>query len=604
MVGLTWALGSAVIVGEWYRWQGRASRGQEIEHPVKRLRRRGAQSRIASDDGGLSLQRLALEWLGPLGICLAVSLLVSLLFALVLAGRWAAMVQQEQLLDAARVTMGMLTSYYVLVLLVVVMLAWALQLEQQGGRQGRSPQAFIRSVTWVAYPVLLAAMVLIVVYTNLRPIHADMAYKQADPYDRQGMWDFTIVLDQEAIRLAPTEDFYYLFLGRAFLEKAKASPVAERPGRTFTLSEVLGLSPRRLTELSREDFFSLSETVLQRALEINPYNTDHSANMGRLYRTRAELSTDQAEKQAYLARALEYYEQATSLSPRAAHLFDEWGLVYFVMGDYPAAITKYEHSLTIDERYVHTYLSLGDAYMATNELEKAQEVYLQALEIDPSIPEVYSVLAYLYGKQGQLDEAISATQQVLALPGNERLLYSSYKNLAIFYRDQGRLDEAMVAAQEALARAPESERASIEELVSLFSAGGAVPQTEVMVQQYLAEGEAALNSGDWARADEAYNRALSLDSDLVIAHSALAYVYAQQGRLQEAEQENQIVLSAVPGDYATLKNLAIIYRQLERYQESLSYARQALDSPRALPEEKPQLELFIAEVQGLLEQGS
>ena len=55
-----------------------------------------------------------------------------------------------------------------------------------------------------------------------------MAYKQADPYDRQGMWDISIVLDQEAIRLAPTEDFYYLFLGRALMEKGKASPVQER----------------------------------------------------------------------------------------------------------------------------------------------------------------------------------------------------------------------------------------------------------------------------------------------------------------------------------------------------------------------------------------
>ena len=81
--------------------------------------------------------------------------------------------------------------------------------------------------------------------------------------------------------------------------------------------------------------------------------------------------------------------------------------------------------------------------MATNELDKAQEVYLEAIEIDPNIPEVHSVLSYLYGTQGRLDEAISATLQVLALPGNERLLYSSYKNLAIFYRDQGRLEEAM-----------------------------------------------------------------------------------------------------------------------------------------------------------------
>jgi tetratricopeptide (TPR) repeat protein len=311
------------------------------------------------------------------------------------------------------------------------------------------------------------------------------------------------------------------------------------------------------------------------------------------------------------------------------------------MGDYAAAILKYEESLTIDDRYAGAYLSLGDVYLVTGDLdraeaayrqaaeidpsasvsghklriylmlgdehlaagdlEEAQGFYLQAVEIDPAIPEVHSVLSYIYGKQGRYDEAVSATLQVLALPGNERLLYSTYKNLSIFYQELGRLDEAMVAAQEALARAPESERAGMEQLIAALSDGGAIPQTETMVQQYLAEGEAALSSGDWTRADEAYNRALSLNPNLIVAHSALAFVYAQQGRLEEAEQENQIVLAAIPGDYATLKNLAIISRQLGRYEESLSYARQALESPRAVPEEKTQLEMFIAEIQSLLD---
>jgi tetratricopeptide (TPR) repeat protein len=601
MLVLTWVLGSAVIVGEWHR--------REAQAPVTPGSQSlaGRKGRRASQQSGES-KTVAGSWLGPLGLCLAASFLISLVFALILAGRWAVMVKQTQLVAAAQVTMGMLTSYYVLALAAILMLATALLLKARADRSQPVLDApLVRPVVWGIYPVLLAAMVLIVVYTNLRPIHADMAYKQADPYDRQGMWDFSIVLDQEAIKLAPTEDFYYLFLGRAFLETGKTAPVTERPGRRFTLSEALRLSPQQMGDLSRADFFQLSEAVLLRALEINPLNTDHSANLGRLYRTRGELSADPATKQVLFEQALEYYEKATTLSPNAAHLFDEWGLVYFVMGDYEAAIRKYDYSRRIDDRYVHTYLSLGDAYMATEELDKAQEVYLEAIEIDPDIPEVYSVLSYLYGTQGRIEEAISATLRVLALPGNERLLYSSYKNLAIFYRDQGRLEEAMVAAQEALGRAPESERATIEELIRALAAAGATapagvdPRPEATVEQYLTEGEAALDGGDWARAADAYSRALILQPDLVVAHSALAYVYAQQGRLQEAAEENQIVLSAVPEDYATLKNLAIIYRQLGRYSESLSYARRAVESPGALPEEQTQLQAFIAEVQSLID---
>jgi tetratricopeptide (TPR) repeat protein len=171
--------------------------------------------------------------------------------------------------------------------------------------------------------------------------------------------------------------------------------------------------------------------------------------------------------------------------------------------------------------------------------------------------------------------------------------------LALFYREQGQLEDAMRAAQEALARAPENERASIQGLIAQLEAEGVTPQIDQSVQQYLTAGDAALKGQDWPVAEAAYKRALGLDPNLVVAHSALAYIYAQQGRLQEAEAENQIVLAAVPGDYATLKNLAIIYRQLGRLDDSLDHARAALESPFATEEEKNQLEMFIREVEAL-----
>jgi len=566
LVLITWLLGSTVIIAEW-------------------LRRTGPQS-----------------WRAPLGACLSISAVVALLFALVIAGRLAGVVRQQQLLDVTRVIMGTLTSYYVvvfaLVLLAALALSWTVSL----------PGPWIRPTTWWLYPVLIVGVALLVINGNLKVIHADITYKQAEPYERQDLWDFSIVLHQQAIRLAPQEDFYYLFLGRAFLEKAKSAPASDQAAplapsegaRTFRLSDVLRLSPQEMDRLSRDELLNCSDTVLQRARQINPLNTDHSANLGRLYRTRGELASGDM-RQEYLEQSLAYYEQATSLSPNAAHLYNEWGAVYMVMRDYEAAIAKYEESLAIDQEYVNTYLSLGDAYMAIDDLDRAEEYYVQAVQLDPDIPEVHSVLAYVYGKQGRIEEAIAETQSVLRLTKKERLLYNSYKNLALFYRELGRPEEAMRAAQEALAMAPDSERLGIQGLIDQLGGGGAAPDSALTIQQLLAEGEVALNSRQWDRAEEAYRKALALDSDLLMAHSALAYVYAQLGRLEEAERENQLVLAAVPGDLATLKNLAIIYRQLKMYNEAIDYAQQALASPQSSDEERTQLRLFINEVQKLKE---
>jgi tetratricopeptide (TPR) repeat protein len=273
-----------------------------------------------------------------------------------------------------------------------------------------------------------------------------------------------------------------------------------------------------------------------------------------------------------------------------------------MMREYDEAIAKYEYSLDIDARYINTYLSLGDAHMAVKAYEKAEEAYLEAVEIDPGMPQVHSVLAYLYGRQERIDEAITETLQVLELTKNKQLVYNSYKNLALYYQQVEKLDEAMQSAKEALARAPENERAAIQGLIGQLSQGGAALETDVLVQQFLSEGDVALNSKQWAEAEASYSKALGLDPNLVVAHSALAYIYAQQGRLEEAEKANQVVLAAIPGDFATLKNLAIIYRQLVRYDDAIAYAQQAFDSPAATEEDKAQLQMFVNEIQNLKSQ--
>ena len=85
---------------------------------------------------------------------------------------------------------------------------------------------------------------------------------------------------------------------------------------------------------------------------------------------------------------------------------------------------------------------------------------------------------------------------------------------------------------------------------------------------------------------------------MVQAHSALGYVYSKQGRLEEAVRENLLVLAISPADYASHKNLAILYQQLGRNAESLAEAKAALEN--APQEERSALESFIAQMESQL----
>ena len=124
--------------------------------------------------------------------------------------------------------------------------------------------------------------------TNLQVIQADIVYKRADPWDKQAtrsgnpdQWDNAIALYQHAIDLTPTEDFYYLWLGRAYLER---SSVTEDPGEKAALLDT-------------------AESRLQQAQKINPLNTDHTANLARLNTRWAEFS-DGDNRQSRLSRGV------------------------------------------------------------------------------------------------------------------------------------------------------------------------------------------------------------------------------------------------------------------------------------------------------------
>ena len=65
------------------------------------------------------------------------------------------------------------------------------------------------------------------------------------------------------------------------------------------------------------------------------------------------------------------------------------------------------------------------------------------------------------------------------------------------------------------------------------------------------------------------------DPNDVEAHSALAYIYAQQDRLNEAIAENQEVLELLPEDYDSWKNLAVLYNRQEQWSEALAAAQKA-----------------------------
>jgi tetratricopeptide (TPR) repeat protein len=266
---------------------------------------------------------------------------------------------------------GMLTQFYVAVLVLVLL----------AGRQLSGPPEEYRRLpgsdgSGFAIAAVVGVLALAGAWQfNLRVIHADIAFKVADPFtrsDNANSWQVALDLFKRSNRLAPQEDHYYLFLGKAYLEFTRLL----RDQSPFEVQELL----------------TQAESDLKRAQRINPLNTDHTANLARLYRFWAGIPGLVDNPGELLIESSDFYSRALVLSPNNAVLWNEWALLYLQeLGDPERGLELLMHSMDIDPFYAGTYGILGDyhaaqARAAVDDADrlaaagKAAEYYAGALE--------------------------------------------------------------------------------------------------------------------------------------------------------------------------------------------------------------------------------
>jgi tetratricopeptide (TPR) repeat protein len=420
------------------------------------------------------------DWPAGTVLFASLSMGLALIFGLGLAGLLAALTRAQatridDLVPISDQVANILNYYYLGVFFLIVLAGVALVAEIK-----RLPTAWVSAGGLGLFAAVLAILVVFlwVNFSNLNPIRADIIYKQADPWDKQGQWDASIAHYKHAIDITPNEDFFYLWLGRAFLEKASAANVTATSlfNEQTQLEGILNLSAQQTAGLGRNDLLQAARAVLTRAREINPLNTDHSANLARLLRRWADLTTDPAQKAQLTEQASEYYAQATNLSPNNAVLWNEWALVDLSLKrDLDGALKKIEHSMQVDDQFDQTFSILGNIYMNENDLDKAAETYQELVAIRPDSLEGYSTLAYIYAQQGKLAEAIQANQTVLKLSPNDPNIWNTYKNLAVLYAQSGDLAAAINSAQIAASTAPSDTKTQLLTYISQLRAEMVAP---------------------------------------------------------------------------------------------------------------------------------
>jgi peptidylprolyl isomerase len=360
-----------------------------------------------------------------------------------------------RLLEAEQ-SSAFLSAFYAFVIFTLLLGAFLASRHWMNKVSNRSSPAAYASLAVLAILLLMA-----INRSNMRIIQADVLYKRAKPFDANASstrspedWEVAIAIYERAVDMVPLEDFYYLFLGRAFLEQ---STVTTDPVAQDTLLE---RAQERLLEAQR----------------INPLNTDHTANLARLNTRWVQLSSDESETQRRLEAAENYYQAALSLSPQNSIIRNEYArLTYDLKRDCDRAIEIYNESADIDPYYDVTYFGRAEILMACG-VGKPEEVRRQytldavgsleeGLAINDGNVRVWLQLGQAYHELAVYEASLAAYEEARVRNNNEFPLWNFDYWMASVHIDMGDRETAENLVSQALQNAPLEAHAQIQALL-------------------------------------------------------------------------------------------------------------------------------------------
>lgn len=364
----------------------------------------------------------------------------------------------EEVLLQVRRYESLLSNYYIYLVLLVLIGGVAFVLNRFGKLQ---------LTTWRGGASLVVAIIILpmlISSTNIRVIQGDIAFKLAEPFNKQDSWPIAIDIYRHAIDISPSEDYYYLFLGRAYLEQAKALD----------------------DQAEREALISKAEDDLKTAQIINPLNTDHTANLARLYSVWSTFLEEQNVRIEKAQLSSEYFSRAIVLSPNNSRIWNEWALLYLnSFNDLQGAYERLSYSHELDPYYDWTKALLAEYYVRyaeTNEnnqvkqsaIKKAMQYYQEAklLTTDNNLKLNYTLaIAQLAINTQQYMLAIENLNSAVAIAPTHPDIWLYEQTLAQLYFQLGDKINSLEHAERALLLASgEEQKQMIQNLIGQIQA--------------------------------------------------------------------------------------------------------------------------------------
>jgi tetratricopeptide (TPR) repeat protein len=269
------------------------------------------------------------------------------------------------------------------------------------------------------------------------------------------------------------------------------------------------------------------------------------------------------------------YEEALELFRHSLQLDDDNGvriniaLAYLLQGERQSADRVFEEVVALDETYgeLFEFLStvgdsqgaydIGVSYLRQVRLDQAEEQFDQALKADPRFADARNAKGIVLSRRGRYAEALQNFSQAADL-APDQLGYQL--NIAVAHYLMGNHQMADVVYRQVVSRDD-----SYEGRFEFLAATGSADENYGIAADYMQQGE-------WDKALERLDQALSADASMGDAYNSRGVVLAKQKDYAGAYEMFEQAEGLMPDNPGVRINMAIIrYLQGRRHEAALIY---------------------------------
>ena len=323
------------------------------------------------------------------------------------------------------------------------------------------------------------------------PSHADALHLLGMIHYQEERTASAIDLITKAIRIFPSNPYYYNNLGSAFkscgkLEKSKSSykkALSLRANYPEALYNIAGL-------YHFEGKYDQALLYYQKAIFVNQQFPEALNNMAATLNILRKYD-----------EAIECCKEAIKIKANYGEPFNNMGNAYNALGDIESAIACYRKSMTLSGESAEVLCNYANALQENGMIDDAIALYKQAIKLAPTYGKTYNNLGIAYRSKRKLKEAELQFKKCMKLIPEDA---EAYHNLGNIYYDQGAYASAALWYDRALSINPET-------VQTLINRG--------IIYQETGDSDAALYN---------FSKALEIDPRNSKAHSHLVHELYQR----------------------------------------------------------------------------